>query len=381
MRVRQLVAAHRVLATVLIVGFLARLIVLPLWHGQDFTVWTLASAATLHGTNIYTDHPAYPGGPFAYLPLFLYVETAMYWLAGVSHVPFVIVGKLPMLAADTAIALVIYRALLARGARRHVAGCAVALWYLNPLVLYNSALYGRFDAIACLLLLLCTLRPQPRDRDAVWYGLAVAAKTFPLFTLPSVVLATPAGKRLRNVTTAALTVLVICVPYLGSARAVLRDAALYDNNKTPQGMSWWTLLPDSTSSAAARWADLGLVTFTIGTVLIARRLAAISLEAAVAATLVLFLATNKVVLEQYLTWPLPWLVLIGASGEQVKSRAALAMVGVLTIAGLLDNESWHPLGRACPILGVVLAGCASAYVAVATVRRRRVTASPSVVRV
>lgn len=378
---RRLIGANRVLAAVLVIGVLARVVLLPLWHGQDFTVWTLASAATVHGTNIYTDHPAYPGGPFAYLPLFLYVETAMYWLAGGTHLSFVILGKLPMLAADTAIALVLYRTLLRRGRSPHLAGLVVALFYLNPLVLYNSALYGRFDSIACLLLLLSTLRPHPRDRDAGWFGLAVAAKTFPLFTLASFLVATPPGKRLRKLAIAFAVVLAICLPYLTSATAVLRDAALYDNNKTPQGMSWWTLLPDSTSGSAAGWADLGFVAFAIGSVFLARRIAPISLETAVAATLVLFVALNKVVLEQYLIWPLPWLVLLCASADRLRVRASLAIVGVLTVAGLLDNESFHPLGRACPILGVALAGCGLAYVAVLAGRRARVAPTPSVVRV
>ena len=44
-------------------------------------MWDAASAATLHGMDIYAHHPAYPGGPYAYFPVFLYVELPFQWLA------------------------------------------------------------------------------------------------------------------------------------------------------------------------------------------------------------------------------------------------------------------------------------------------------------
>ena len=61
-------------------GLIARAVLIPITHGQDFVVWDLASTATLHGVNIYAHHPAYPGGPFAYFPVFLYLELPFQWL-------------------------------------------------------------------------------------------------------------------------------------------------------------------------------------------------------------------------------------------------------------------------------------------------------------
>jgi len=71
---------------VIALGIVVRAILLPLTHGRDFIVWDLASAATLHGSNVYAHHPHYPGGPYAYFPLFLYLELPAQWIAVHAHV-------------------------------------------------------------------------------------------------------------------------------------------------------------------------------------------------------------------------------------------------------------------------------------------------------
>ena len=38
---------HVGVMVVFAIGVAARIVLLPLWHGQDFTVWTLASSASL----------------------------------------------------------------------------------------------------------------------------------------------------------------------------------------------------------------------------------------------------------------------------------------------------------------------------------------------
>ena len=52
---------------------------------------------------------AYTGGPYPYFPLFLYIELPMQWLALHTSVPFTILGKLPIVAADLAATLLILR--------------------------------------------------------------------------------------------------------------------------------------------------------------------------------------------------------------------------------------------------------------------------------
>jgi len=95
------------LLAVLIVGLVARAILVPITHGPDFVVWDLASRATLDGVNVYAHHPAYTGGPYTYFPLFLYLEVPMQWLTVHTGVSFTIMGKLPIVGADLLATLLI----------------------------------------------------------------------------------------------------------------------------------------------------------------------------------------------------------------------------------------------------------------------------------
>jgi hypothetical protein len=340
---------------------------LPRGHGQDFVVWDRAAAATLQGTNIYTHHPAYPGGPYAYLPLFLYVELPMYWLAVHAHLSFTVLGKLPVVAADVACALLVSDAAEASGAGRRAAAVAGAAFFLNPLVLYDSAYYGRFDTVACAFLLLAAraLR-RPRQaplRAAAWYGLAIAAKTFPAFVAAGVFRAT-ARARIRAVAVVAAVIAAVALPYLGTVHPLVQDAFAYDFAKEPQGLSWQTLLVPVWDAEDVRLLGTVLLAgFVVGSVWLTRIR---RLDSYVPATLLLFLLLSKVVLEQYLVWPLPWLAAAAAGGLLVRRLASGALLAVLTVVGCLDNESFHPLGRSSAWLVAVLVGAVIGYLAVVT---------------
>ena len=64
----------QLLVLLLAAGIVVRIALVPITRGQDFDVWDIASTATLQGSDIYTHHPAYPGGTYAYFPLFLYLN-------------------------------------------------------------------------------------------------------------------------------------------------------------------------------------------------------------------------------------------------------------------------------------------------------------------
>jgi hypothetical protein len=360
---------HPGFAVLLAASAVVRVALLPWWHGQDFTVWSLASAATLRGQDIYAHHPHYPHGPFAYLPLFLYVELPFRWLADVSGMSFTVLGKIPVVVADLAVTVLLYRAALQRGVSPRRAVWVAAAFALNPLVLYNGAIYGRFDSVACALLLACTTRMTraPADRRAPWWlGAAVAAKTFPAFVVPAVLVAAPRRRRPLVILAVVAVAVVLCLPYLGSLRAMLHDVVLYDSSKAPQGASWWVLLNHwMRPRVASHWSLAGLVVMVLGAVAIALRVARRDLDLAVAATLVLFLACNKVVLEQYLVWPLPWLLLLTCSRVRRVAVASGTLAAVLSVLAFADIESFHPLGRASLTVGMAIAGCAVAYLVAA----------------
>lgn len=352
-----------------------RVVLAPLWHGQDFTVWTLATSATLGGVDVFAHHPAYPGGPFAYVPLFLYVELPLRWLSDVTGASYVLLGKLPMVIADA----VIGRLLYGRAIRGGWTPCRAALlsagYLLNPLVLYNGAIYGRFDALPCALLLASTehLRKQGRvdAPGALGLALATAAKTFPVFTLPIWLTRRSRQERWTVAVMVMTVVAVLSAPYLGSAGSYLRDVIGYDSGKRPQGSTLWVLLNGVASETTASVVSgLGLVVFAVGALWIARRTPPVAeslvkigtgrrppspdVTLEVGAILLLFVASSKVVLEQYLTWPLPWLLALLVSAPRRQRRASVLVVGLLTVVGLANCESFHPFGRNVPGFGLVL---------------------------
>jgi hypothetical protein len=289
---------------------------MPLGHGQDFVVWDKASIATLHGINIYAHHPNYPAGPFSYLPFFLYLELPFRWLALHLGWSFTVLGKVPIVAADIAVAWLVADEVARRGASRRVQAAAAAAFFLNPLVLYNGAWYGRFDSLACALLLYALRlfgRHGAASRSAVgWYALAVAAKPFPGFALAGVLRAAR-GHRVRTAIVLIAVIGVLCLPYLDTLRPFLHDIVGYDLAKTPQALSWQTLLPrlvdreDVQLTGQILLALFGLGTLVLTTVR--------DLHRYVLLTMVLFLCCSKLVLDQYLTWPLPLLAITAAAGR------------------------------------------------------------------
>ena len=368
------------LSAVLVVGLIARVVLIPLGHGQDFVVWDKASAASLHGVNVYVHHPDYPAGPYAYFPLFLYLELPMQWLAMHTGLSFTVLGKLPILAGDIATAVLIGDAVAAQGGSRRATTLAIAAFWLNPLVLYDSAYYGRLDSIGCALLLLALRRLRPRNkhvvRSAAWYALAVAAKTFPAFVVAGVFRAAK-GARMQAALVGAAVFVLVLLPYLGSLRAVYHDVIKYDATKSPQGLSWQTLLQPTLEAQDAR--RLGYVMFALFVVLVLWLSRITDLDRYVVLTLLLFLCVSKVVLEQYLVWPIPWLAILAATrGGLPRRYAAGAMLTILTVIGTIANETYHPFGRGPTALVVLLLWACLAYFSVDLNDRQRTTVPPAI---
>jgi hypothetical protein len=348
------------LLAVLVVGVIARAILVPITHGADFRVWDLASRATLNGVNVYAHHPAYTGGPYAYLPLFLYLEVPMQWLTVHTGVSFTVMGKLPIVAADLAATVLIIREVRRRGHGPRAEALAAALFFLNPVVLYNGAFYGRFDSV-CVALFMLAFSAYRAARPATWrfalvYAFAVAAKTFPVFVLPWLV-ARGRATALRVLTACVGVVAALSAPYLlTSPHAFVRDL-LYSADKLPGGLSWQVVLHGLPAAVQVSIGDVLLGAFVV----VAIALAVLDdFAVASVAAMLLFLVFSKQVIEQYLVWPLPLLALLVVDE---RSRVALFLVAALTAAGLVVNAYYHPFGLQPAAINVAFAAMVSAGVA------------------
>jgi hypothetical protein len=356
------------LVLVLAVGIAVRVALVPITRGQDFEVWDLASTATLHGIDIYAQHPDYPGGPYAYFPLFLYLELPFQWLAQHTGNSFTVLGKVPILAGDVGCALVLAGELRDRAASNRAVLLGTSLFFLNPLVLYNGAFYGRFDTVALALLLFAVRLLRKGKRSAgLWYGLAVAAKTFPVFVLPGIV-RDARGRRTWLVITVMIVLLVLSAPYLPSWRAMLSDIVVYDAVKAPGALSWQTLFIGTTSIETLRLVSYVLLAvYLVGAVLLVRVL---DLDLYILATLVLFLVCSKVLLEQYLVWPMPWLVLVVWTAPRIRA-ATIAFFVAVTVVGMVANPHVHPWGRSPALIAAGFAVVCVIYLVTVMEWRRR----------
>jgi Glycosyltransferase family 87 len=360
------------LAAVLTIGVVVRAILVPITHGADFVVWDLASRATLNGVNVYAHHPAYTGGPYTYLPLFLYLEVPMQWLTVHTGVSFTIMGKLPIVGADLLATVLIVMELRRRGQRGGAEALAASLFFLNPLVLYNGAFYGRFDSV-CVALFLVAFSAYRPGRPATWgfavaYGLAVAAKTFPIFVLPWL-LVRDRKTAARVLIACCAVILALSAPYLLTSPHAFTQDLLYSADKLSGGLSWQVVFHGLPTGEQLYVGDALLGGFLVAAIALA---AVDDFAICSVAAMLLFLVLSKQVIEQYLIWPMPLLALLAVDR---RSRTALFLLATLTIAGMVVNAHFHPFGAQPAPINVVLAGLVAAGVGRLLWTHRRTGAS------
>ncbi|MDI3340887.1 MAG: glycosyltransferase 87 family protein [Sphaerobacter sp.] len=169
------------------------------YHGHWF-VWTSQLAIQmLHNAWLFLIKPLLPGAagiwspsaavlglgaqPLEFRELFLHYP----------HLPrALLLLKLPYLVADLGTGYLLTR-LVAPARRARV----LALWLLNPIVLYTSAVFGRHDSIAVLLVvgsLLAASRGR-RYLGMALLGLGAVTRFFPFFLAPFFLLAYRRSRR------------------------------------------------------------------------------------------------------------------------------------------------------------------------------------------
>jgi hypothetical protein len=226
---RWVVANSRALATapryrrlrwILLAGIAIRLVLAPLtsW-GIDTPYFTLSAARMLQTGSPYGGDTFFNGpfGPVAELPGFAlaslfgspssFVVSTPNLLPVAIHSQIVIpylptpaallVLKLPMIASDVLVALLVYHGVRLYGGVA-LGTAAAAAWFLNPLVFWVSAVHGEVDTFAALFVLAAILALERRLAfvTGVLLGLGTFAKIYPVLLVPLavVVLATDAAR-------------------------------------------------------------------------------------------------------------------------------------------------------------------------------------------
>jgi hypothetical protein len=149
---------------------------------------------------------------------------------------------------------------------------------------------------------------------------------------------------------------------------MLSDIVVYDAVKAPGALSWQTLLLGTTSIEALRLiSHVLLAVYLIGTVLLA---CVLDLDLYILATLVLFLVCTNVLLEQYLLWPMPWLVLVLFTAPRIRA-ATIAFFVAATVVGMVANPHIQPWGRSPALIDAGFAIMSVIYLVTLVVHARR----------
>ena len=182
----------------------------------------------------------------------------------------------------------------------------------------------------------------------------------------------------RVVFTVLALLFAISAPYIISSPGSFVTDLLYSAGKLPGGLSWQVVLHGLPASVQVGIGAVLLGVFVAAAIALAF---VDDLTVAAAATMVIFLLLSKQVIEQYLIWPLPFLVLL-ATGR--RSLPAWLLIGELTAAGMITNAYFHPFGLQPAVLNVALALLRSATLArllaerTRTAARRRPRSAPDV---
>jgi hypothetical protein len=213
------------------------------------------------------------------------------------------------------------------------------MYLFNPLVLYNGAFVGRFDALALAFFLLA-LESYHTRLFAPAYAVAIAVKTFPLFLLLLLLLGRDRQRPTRLVI-AGLLVIMLSLPEVVTNPHGLVSRLLYARASFGR-LSWYYLILQNRwfhKDVVMKLAHDGLLLYPLTLLLFIR--SPLYVKAALCFTIALVL--SDVVSEQYLLWPLPFLIIVGLHN---RSWVAVGLATLCTVAGLLENEqTWSPYTR------------------------------------
>jgi len=278
---------------------------------------------------------------YPYPPPWAALEAGALWLARRGVGSFAVNVKVPVVAAD--LLLVVLLAAAARAGR--ASPLAPWLYALHPVSLLVGGVHGQFDAIPLLFLLLAVeaLRRGSRDASALALAAAIAAKSFPVLALPFLAFEGRSSLRaaVRYAALALAPGALLLLPFaIADAPALRRELFAYGGiadfgwTGVLRGASWLATgdLPRSEARfwpAAALASRLAFLAAWAGLFLGVRtgrlRLGA---ERAVLATLLAFSALYGLQSAQYLLWAVPLgLVRPGRAAALHAAAATAGLVG------------------------------------------------------
>jgi hypothetical protein len=373
LRLRRFMSGHK-LATILAVGIVARIILMPISaHPFDVYCWYSTSMDILRNGPLSVQFFPPLWGHYMMIPI-AYIYN---WLAGVfstgaipmaslapelnfypsyniQYVPgllFNSVVKFTFLVSDILVTLLLYKTVEEITKNKGLAQKAALFWFLNPFVIWISAGWGMWDTLSVLFSLAAffLLLKKKIAVSAVCLSLGVAVKLYPaLFLVPIAfyfLKTSPAGERLKNsvkfYSVFAVTSVLLFLPYLGAAvnfftsffvgSPVSNAAAVVNPVVEPLGfgLTYWSLyllnrifnLPVSAgvvsimSVVSAVMAAVFLIVVYWKTSKLTFQKPAFDLGAAMLFSLLALFLSYRIICEQWFVWVLPFMIILCIGGR------------------------------------------------------------------
>jgi len=402
---------QRGLARLLVVGWILRLILAPFtsWNYDD-SVWASYSATGAYHLSLYSR----PG--FSYPPVWGHVLQALGQLLvslglqpssfakyTIGAAPLALPGnvspyitspwfnlafKTILFAFDTGAGLVLYALVLHVCHNRRRARLAFALWFLNPYVIFESAVNGHFDSIvafAVILAIFCVLTRR-YELCGIAIALGTMTKLVPALLIPLVVvvivrqaydadrsrlLARSASGLVRFVTAGTVAALVIMVPdFVSGTTGTMISGTLARTSSAVQnigglalseltfirGLSteriWFTQHP----FVLRDFSDLCVVVVVAWTALRVLRSGASSavVLSGAAAVLAVTFATEPLTQPQYLVWLLPAVVALFVIYGEARYELWVLSLGVVLFEVFIEGPVafFAPVAAFTPLMTV-----------------------------
>ena len=307
----------------IIAALVARIIPAPFFgHPWDMYIWLKSGELGLNQVNIYLlgDPVDYPWGFYAYPP------TWLYWLILTTFISrlypnlnfHVLMIKLPIIISDILVGILAYRIASRLGFDERKSLLIMGIWLFNPITYFMSSIWGMFDSIAVLFMLISikNIIDEKYIRSAIAAGIGIAVKILPaLILLPTLAHLLKSGKLdfrnfiLKIALPAAAVFLIISTPFLTTPIEYFN--ALFHHTKSVGGFTYWIAV--STLVNLSNFWYIPFIVFLIVTVYIYRKIE-IGFDNdkyidACAATVAVFLATSPKVNIQYTLTLIPLLLL------------------------------------------------------------------------
>ncbi len=245
---------RRELKLAILVAAVSRLAFSPFFgHPWDMYVWLKSGEIALRQVNIYlVENPVdYPWGFYAYPPTWLYwlmAASALGGLIGSLNIQVFLI-KLPIIVSDIAVGVLVYRIALKLGLGEKKATIATLIWLFNPISFFMSAIWGMFDSIAVLFMLLAldSILDERYFRAGMFIGVGTAVKILPALLIPPTIVylvrsrRISLGKALKTILTpATLVFLAFSAPFLTTPLEYFKH--IFQHTKSVGSFTYWSAL-------------------------------------------------------------------------------------------------------------------------------------------